>query len=98
MYNFAPKDIIQGALDSSHPLLKLYLIVTEKIKASNPDVTEAELGKIGVYFMSGASAAFALFMEATERPEEEAVQLIQKISDDLQFVCELARKHMPSSI
>jgi len=83
MSNFAPPEVIRAALDSGHPASALYQVIVAKVKVQQPNVTDSALGQLGLYFMAGISAAFDLFMEAVDRPEDEATELVQSIHDNI---------------
>lgn len=83
MSTFAPPEVIRAALDSGHPVSALYQVIAAKVKVQQPNVTDPALGQLSLYFMAGMSAAFDLLMAAIDRPEDEAIELVQSIHDNI---------------
>lgn len=97
MSNFAPPEVIRAALDSGRPASALYQMMVAKIKTQQPDVTDSALGQLGLHFMAGISAAFDLFMEASDRPEDEATELLQSIHDNIRDFMKMVEQVKPTS-
>lgn len=97
MSNFAPPEVIKAALASDRPASALYQMMVAKIKVQQPDVTDSALGQLGLHFMAGVSGAFDLFMEASDRPEHEAMQLLSSIHNDIRDFMEVVKQVKPTS-
>lgn len=83
MSQFAPPEVVKAAIASGSPARYLCSLMMTRIEAQHPEIPKDEVGRTAVNFMVGISAAFDLFMEISELPEEKACHTLQAVSDDL---------------
>ena len=84
MSKFAPPEVIEKALTSGAPSCYLCKLFVDRARSHSPDMSEAELSRMGIHFMTGITAAFDLFMIAGDLPETLAMQVFLSIEADLE--------------
>ena len=94
MSKFAPPEVIEKALTSGAPSRYLCKLLVDRARSHSPDMSEAELSSMSIYFMTGIAAAFDLFMTASDLPETLAMQVFRSIEADLEAFSEILK---PSS-
>lgn len=83
MSQFAPPEVMKAAIASGRPAKYLCSLMMDRMEAAHPEIPKADIGRTAANFMVGISAAFDLFTEIGELPEEEACRMLQTVSDDL---------------
>lgn len=91
MSKFAPPEVIEKALTSGAPSRYLCKLLVDRARSHSPDMSEAELSRMGIYFMTGIAAAFDLFMTASDLPETLAMQVFLSIEADLEAFREIIK-------
>lgn len=89
MSKFVPQEVIEKALTSGAPSRYLCKLLVDRARSHSPDMSEAELSRMGIHFMTGIAAAFDLFMIAGDLPETLAMQVFRSIEADLEIFSEI---------